>query len=266
METTMPRHDEIKRSFESPRFLLSQTRKKITEFEAITSAAIKHGRHSTVIDVDPKTGNKTYKVVFHWSVPDEARHIAATAISDIRHALDQSLCSSAESLTGIEPDKLYFPFATNMKDLAGRIAKPIPSELHPFVCSLKPYPSGEWGDGNDLLCQLSKSSGGNKHRVTCSAVGQVVGILADMFEIDKAIEVRLPPAWDTRKNEMILGTVAPDGNLKAKFQLTFYIGFGDAGQLTGQSVTGVVNNLLPIANRIVDGFEAETVRIIGARS
>jgi hypothetical protein len=85
--------------------------------------------------------------------------------------------------------------------------------------------------------------------------------------VEKAVKPwGLPPVWDHATNEMILATVAPDGDVKAKFDMTFYVAFKDAGKLSGAPVSDVLRNLLGICDRIVSGLEAETARIKRAAS
>lgn len=251
--------------FESPKFLLDLTGENVTEFDAICGAFFRNARAAKMIHVDPETGNKTHKLIFGNPIPNRARHIAATAISDIRHSLDQATCASVRLLTGSVPDKLYFPFATNPNDLNGRLRKTIPEPLHPILRTFEPYPRGQgYVGGNDILSKLSSAAGPNKHQATCAAGGRIASFSADSIVVREAVgPFSIPPRWDASKNEMVLATVAPDGDVQYNFQMTFFVAFKDAGQLSEMPVSAVVRDLLSIAKRIVVGLETETARILG---
>ena len=172
--------------FESPKFLVQQTRESLDEFRALCSGLFSGECYTHVIDVDPKTANKTFKIKFNRPLPGRARHIASTAISDLRHALDQAMCSAVTMLTGEDIIDVYFPFATNPHDLKGRLRtakyQKLPQEILALLESFEPYPSGTgYPGGNALLANLSKTAGPNKHQVSCKISGQVSRFGVDLF-------------------------------------------------------------------------------------
>ena len=71
--------------FESPKYLISQTRENLDEFDEICNTIFEGNCYTDVVDIDSETGNKTFKIKFNRTVPQRARHIAATAISDLKH-------------------------------------------------------------------------------------------------------------------------------------------------------------------------------------
>jgi hypothetical protein len=257
--------------FESPKFLIRQTQENLAEFNAICAGLFSGKCSSNVVEIDPQTGNKTYKIKFDKLIPGRARDIATHAVSDLRHSLDQAICDSVRVLTGNDPGLIYFPIATNLDDLNGRLNgrnyETVPPELHPILRSFEPYPSRQGaGGGNDLICDLGKAAGPNKHQVTCAIGARIVAFDAKGIEIIKCIGgFMLPPRWDMTKNEMIIATVTPDGHAKYSLDMTFYIAFDDAGPLTGRAIETELRCLVPVVERIVLGLEAETGRILRVR-
>lgn len=247
--------------FESPKYLVSQTRENMAEFKTIYDSLFSGVCYSSVVDVDPKTGNKTYKIKFNRPIPNRARHIAATAISDLKHALDQAFTTSVRLVTGNDPGLIYFPFATNPTDLEGRFNieayKNVPEKIRAVIRDVKPYPSGtSYKGGSDLLCRLSKTAGPNKHNVTCKVVGRIIRLNNDNIHGTKLIRMGLPPRWDVDKNELIIGVTEPDGEIQYKFDLTFYIALYEAGPLTGAPVLETAIKLADTIEPIIANLEA----------
>jgi hypothetical protein len=251
--------------FESPKFLIRQTRANREEFATIIRAHFAANPCHRRTDVDPKTGYKTYKVVLGGPLPDRARHIAASGITDLRHALDQATCIAVEIITGADPGLIYFPFAANPNDLRGRLAKTIPTELHSVFEGFQPYPTGAgYAGGSDNLCKLSKAAQ-LKHRISCSTGASMQTLKPGDITIFKA-EFYFPLFRRDRTNgDLIIGVAAPDGYIDGDFDMTFFIGFQDAGPLTHEPIEGVLAELSTAVEGIVLGLEAETARIVAAR-
>lgn len=254
--------------FDSPKFLVSQTLENLDEFDTLCQPIFKDNCYSNVIDVDPESGNKTFKVKFNRKVPGKARHIAATAISDLRHALDQAACASVRALTGADPSLLYFPFATNPNDLMGRLRKSFPDELHPVFVSFQPFPTGEaYEGGNKLLSDFGKTAGPNKHQVTCKVGGRITEFQADSVQgTGGIIEMGLPPRWDIDNNELIVGITFPNGHIDYNFGISFYVALAQAGPLSGAPASDVLRTLARQTGNIVDSLEREATRIVKGRN
>ncbi|RWP66251.1 hypothetical protein [Mesorhizobium sp.] len=251
--------------FESPLFLIARTKENLSELDAACNALFDGDCSASVVDIDPKTGNKTFKLKFTRKIPGRIRHIAATALSDLRHALDQASVASVKAITKEEPDLLYFPFAANPNDLVGRLRKSFPDEIHPTFLWCTPYPTGEgYKGGNDLLAQFSKASGPNKHQITCKIGGHISTFRSDSFRaIGTVSEIRIPPAWDIDENELVIGTTTPWGYIEYNFQMSFYVALAEAGQLTGQPASPALHTLLDTVENIVTALRTDTKCITG---
>ncbi|MCG8273111.1 hypothetical protein MIC97_16555 [Aquamicrobium sp. NLF2-7] len=257
--------------FESPKFLVNQTGENLAELDRIIRDLFARYGGRRIVEVDPKTGDKIFKIVFGGELPTNTRHIVASAINDLRHALDQATCAAIEAITGNEPGLIYFPIAANPNDLEGRVGK-FPPEIRDAFLGFQSYPTGEWyTGGNDLICDLSKAAQ-RKHRICCKIGGQVTRISgagrADGGHIStrNGATAYLPPRWDITKNEMILGISGPEGHLNYDVDITFYVALYDAGPLTGAPAIASLSQLRTVVSDIVLSLEAETEHILCARS
>ena len=206
------------------------------------------------------------KIVF-GPLPDKARHVAATGIIDLKHALDQAACAAFQIVTGREPDGVYFPFATNPKDLRGRLAKMMPPELHPVLEGFQAYPTGPGHPGgSDHLCTLSKVAN-QKHRISCGIGHSINEIGGEGWSATHAVTVYFPfPKWDGENGELIFAVVKPHGDFRANLRGTMQVGFEHAGAFNGEAVDAVLKELATIVEGIVLGLEAETERIVSSRA
>jgi hypothetical protein len=252
--------------FESPKFLIAQTRENIAEFDTIRQRFFELNPGKAVVDREPKTGNKVYKMTFGQPLPAKLRSIAAAGIVDLRHSLDQATCAAFEQVTGrAAGDRLYFPFAGNPNDLRGRLSKDIPPELHPAFLSFESYPTGQgYSSGSDLLCDLSKAAQ-RKHRISARIGAQVSNMRFTNGMIPGGVVIR-PAHWDSGKQELILATGPPDRDITAQVEVSHYVSFDDAGPLTGRPIIEVLTDLADRVGKIVSDLENATNRILAARA
>lgn len=256
--------------FESPRFLVAQTRENLDVFDGIFKATFTKDACRHVIDVEPRTGNKIYKVRLANPIPGRLRHIVVTAISDLRHALDQALCDAVEVLTNRDPGLLYFPFPTSPADLAGRLNSKqyatVPTELHAVIAGFEPYPTSEAHQGgNDLLSALGRAAGPNKHRLSCGIGAMFQSYRDGVLSGAGIINAPVPPTWDMNKGEMIVATVAPDGFLLYNFKLYFYITIRKAGALSDKPAADILRKLASHVESVIGVLERETARLLSER-
>ena len=253
--------------FESPLFLVAQTKENLAEFDRACDAFFNANSSTNVVDVDPRTGNKTFKVKFGGKVPGKIRHLATSAITDMRNALDQASCAAVKTITGNDPGLLYFPFATNPNDLSGRLRKSFPDEIHPTFQWCQPYPTGTgYVGGDDLLCRFSRASGPNKHQVSCEVGGQITEFRANSIRgHGLIIEMGLPPQWDIDNNELIIGIASPTGHIDYDFGMSFYIALAEASELSGAPASPILRTLLNTVERIVLAIRSDTQVVAGRK-
>ena len=75
----------------------------------------------------------------------------------------------------------------------------------------------------------------------------------------------MPPNWDMTRNELVIGTTAPNGYINYDFELLFNIVFSDAGIMNGRPVEDTIKALLPLVENVVLKLEAKTGDIMRAR-
>jgi hypothetical protein len=264
---------KMREPFGSPKSLIRHAREGIEDLKAQSSKILKSGGHKEVIDYDPQTGGKRYKIVFGGEIPSRLEYEVNNILNNLRHSLDQGLVAAVERLTGNRSGTIYFPIRTTPDDLNGWIGgkdfSVVPAELHPIIRAFEPYPRGTgYTGGNDLLAAISKIVGPNKHQVTVkAAINLGPEFRADSIQGDGGIHfMGLPPRWDMANNEMVLAVVADGCKFHYDIKFQTYIAFGDAGPLLGHPVIPVLDNFAGIAERIVLGLEAETDRILRTRN
>ena len=259
--------------FDSPKSLISHAKEDLSNVIATSKEVFRRGGHEQIIDREPETGHKRYKIRFAGKVPARVSYDINNILNNLRHSLDQGLVASVEALTGKRSGTIYFPFRTSKSDLGSwflsKEFSAVPADLYPLLQSFEPYPRGAgYAGGNDLLCAIAKIVGPNKHQVTIKAALN----LGPSFKADtlrstgRVYMMGMPPIWDMANNEMVLATVADDCELHYDLKFEFYVAFGDPGPLFREPVIPVLNEFASIAERIVLGLEAETSRILKNRT
>lgn len=258
--------------FDSPKSLIGHAKEDLAKVVATSNDALRTSRHVEVIDREPETGYKRYKIKFDGKFPTRISYDVNNILNSLRHSLDQSLVASVEALTGKRSGTIYFPLRTTRDDfeswLLSKNFAGVPSDLYPILRSFEPYPSGtEYPGGNDLLCDVAKIVGPNKHQVTIKA-----GLnLGPQFRLETlrftggCYKMGMPPKWDMTNNEMVLATVADDCEITYDLKFEFYVAFGDPGPMFREPVIPVLNKFAAVAERIVLGIEAETDRILRSK-
>jgi len=250
-------------TFESPKFLLTQTRGAIVRFGQIAEAYFEANHAERTVSVDPKTGWKTYKATFANPLPAELRHIAFTAVNDLRHALDQILCTSVEAITGrVATRSDYFPIGGDPRDFEAKL-RVVPDGLKQVFRDFQVYPrSAQYDGGDDLLCDLSKAAQ-RKHRLSCR-IGAVVAAMDGGGTIDfdpDGGSMSLFPQWNIHTQELIYGTTGPKGHLIHTLRLSGFLVYYDAGPLTGRSVVDITNDIIDRVESILRTVEHETLMV-----
>lgn len=245
--------------FESPKFLVRQTRERVSELYLACEAIFANQRSTRVTEIHAHTGKKTFKVKYSARLTDRERHIVASAVLDLRHALDQVACAAVEALTGADAGLIYFPIAANANDLRGRLKKSFPAEIHAALERSKAYPGG-----NDLLCALAKAAH-SKHRASCKVAANVIFTTMHDLRYVNAYAYELPPLWDAEENEMILGSTAPDGHIEGNFNPTFYVAFDKAGPLDGFEVFDTLGKACDMIEALTADVEGATLQALAER-
>lgn len=70
------------------------------------------------------------------------------------------------------------------------------------------------------------------------------------------------PKWDSEKNEVIYAVTGPHSNLQYKFEIAFYIAFGQVeGALASEAVIETLEDMAAEVERLVLAIEAESRRL-----
>src|SRR5687768_11897467 len=123
--------------FESPKLTLEEARANIDDVKAQIDAYFASDMEAVFVELDPETGEKLYKAKIIAEIPGAVRTRASSAISHLRHALDQACYAAAVVLApGGGRSQTNFVFADdpdNLEVLFVKAAKHIPSILHPVL-------------------------------------------------------------------------------------------------------------------------------------
>lgn len=191
--------------------------------------------------------------------PDEIGDLGDSAIDNLRAALDSACHDSAEVGGVHEPKSAYFPFA-DTPDQLENVIKGRCRDLHPDIQELaktfQPYKGG-----HRLLWAFNKARQSNQHKNLINLSLSTSALHLGETVVSGSGEIPIP-RWDHEKHECVLAYVHDGGSFKMKGgNLEFYLGFIDAGDLTGQPVIAALNRFASEVERIVMAIEAETARL-----
>ena len=248
--------------FADPLLLVNQAHCNITEFEEICDRFFADNNGAQRIDVDPQTGNKTFKFVFEGALPERARYLCHSCITDLRHALDQATCIAFERVTGTPAhERLYFPITSHPNDLRGRVTKDFPPELHSVLMGLEAYPtSPNYEGGSDILCGLSTAAQ-DKHRLVPKVGAVITSFWGGGITGSCIVKYTMPPRWDFANNELIIGVTTAEGNIEANFNLAFYVAFDQPGPLKGRPINSTIREMIDTVEKCVTEISKELIKL-----
>jgi hypothetical protein len=251
--------------FESPKALLNWAWEDMQRFKEVERAFFESEPYQTVVEFDDEMQRNAHRLRFTQPIPYELRKLASHIINDLRHSLDQAFCTAAKFF-GWEPcgnqTVIYFPWATTKADLMARL-KRIPVEIHPILFEAEPYPAQNDGSsGNDMIRQLGKIAGPNKHEavLNAAAIASITGMRV-AWNADWVIPYP-ENMWNSAKNELTMGYFPKEtkGNYQADF--AFFVAFSEAG-LAGHGAANLFDYWGSYANHFVKRFEG---RVAESRS
>lgn len=248
--------------FESPKLLIARAKENLADFDARYRAYLETRPYEALTEDDAKTGDKILKLRVTAPIPGIMRVVLSDCFNNCRHALDQAVNEAAVALRGGERN-CYFPFGKNAKEFSfiygGRRYQYIPIELRPYLNGLQPY----FG-GNDLLYALSKLAGPNKHQIVLRLfAGSMGGVDISAKRASKV--AFLPPVWNRAKGELPVARIEPGGELHTDIGFTPLIAVVDPAVHGLQASPGMAETFISMAERIVEGIEAEAMRLLAAK-
>jgi hypothetical protein len=206
-------------------------------------------------------GFEEHKIKLTRPIPDEITDLAYEVIEALRSALDQAVHPVAIACGVKRPDLIHFPMADNATDfenvLKGRV-KDLPPDIVALFRSFQPYQGG-----NELIWALNRVRRQGTHRLIVP-VGTVNGAVVGNFQQSSPLPLTVytTPKWDSEKDEVIYAVTGPHSNLQYKFEIAFYIAFGQVeGALASEAVIETLEDMAAEVERLVLAIEAESRRL-----
>lgn len=252
--------------FESPRLIVDMAEERISDLEAICQPFIEGCDYDLITHSDPKTRDKIVKLRLKRRLPPKISILTSGIINDLRHALDQAVCSAGEVLQTGRPDKLYFPVGKDPEDLDREIKRRC-RDLHPEIIDLcrnfQPHYDGDrtlWG-----MARLAVK----KHRHLLSVALEDQGSFVKAIISAKGPLSLIINRWSEFHNELEVARLPPDSQIQidGNFRLSFKVLFGRAADpFEFRPLFPALREFARKTQGIVMAIEAETDRLIRERS
>ena len=154
--------------FESPKSLLRWAYEDSVQYKKLEESFFSSEPTEQFVEYDVDMERDAQRLRFNEQPSDQMRKLVSHIVNDLRHALDQACYIAAHHFGWKKSRKipnLYFPWATSPADLQGRL-KSIPIELHQLILDAEPFgKQSNNEEGNDVIRELGKIAGPNKHQV-----------------------------------------------------------------------------------------------------
>lgn len=239
----------------SARYSVGRAKHHIAELKATADAFFNDRPYETFAEPDSDGIHNRIKVRFAKPIPESMQGAAFDAVNNLRASLDQAGFAIGRA-AGKRGKQAHFPFGdslANAKSLARRGSKDIPDNIFAVMIAFKPYKGG-----NDLLWALNKLANANKHEILVP-VGAFVG-KATVEAARWSGRLRMPPVWDSAKNEMEIGTIKRGSDSYGYFQIAFYVALGEVAVVAGKPAVDVLSDMVSVVEHILMALEAETRR------
>jgi hypothetical protein len=243
--------------FHSSKYSVERAKHHVLDLERQASEFLSSHAYTHVVEIDPNTSQKVYKLKLTKPMPVALSGIAFDAVNNLRSALDQA--GYAIAIASAKKGKsAKFPFADDaaqLENVINRSCKDLPKEIVDLMRAFKPYKGG-----NNLLWALNKLCNTNKHAVICPVAATVGGIRYKRAVGSGGVSF-LPPIWDRTKNEMELIHLQPGATADADIEIATFIAMRDVEFVDGQPADAILNQFVLIVERIVMAIEAEARRL-----
>jgi hypothetical protein len=247
--------------FSSARRKIAWAKKNLADLIRESHALLSQDNfHESFTEPHPqKPDHVVYKIRPAKQIPEEWSDMAGTIIDNLRAALDHCIYGLAVAAGCRTPLNAYFPFSRDSStfeaNLKGRCAD-VPKDIYPTLRMFQPYKGG-----CEPLWALNEICVTNKHKilVTVGAASFVAGMNASGTGF---VEMPSEPIWNGAKNEMELFTTGPQTvKFKGKFDIGFYVAFGEVGSLEGKPAIPTLETFVEIVSAVIDEIEAESNRL-----
>jgi len=213
--------------------------------------------YKRVAKLDAKGIYMLDKIKFTSRLPPRITKLTVSSVENLRAALDHGACA-------VVPRKYMnrtsFPFGDTRREFLDHLkskAKHMLDEIKSVLMRFKPYKRG-----NPPLWALNKICNTHKHR---TIVHPGIDIRKPEFvagrDLDEAIFHYHTPAWDRRKNEIIISRMVGHTTVHHDIDMSLGIAFGDVQAFRGKPVLAVLRYLARKVECILWATESEARRI-----
>lgn len=254
-------------AFSSPKQLITHARDEINEVARLLTEFASKQKGIKVVYNDFQAGQQVFCVrITGPELPPKVSNRIKDVASNLRDALDHAVYSSAIAINGGSPSNTGFPFARDAAgingELNGKRLSGNPSEIRSLLASFHPYDGG-----NDAIWGLNQLRNANTHRfivpVGSAAIFGGLGIGSGVIAGNSMIGYN---RWNATKNEVEYMRLGFGSYAKHQVNITVSVQFEDIKAVAGKEVIGTLNLMADETFRIVSAIEAETLKIISAKT
>lgn len=240
---------------ESTRASLRHAERRLAEFAVMEKAFYASKPYQSVKVADGK-GAIVHKIRLVHPVPEELAGTAFDALSSMRASLDQ-MCFDIAVAGGAKGKDAHFPFGDNAGEVRSRAnggAKELPKPIFDLLCSFEPHKDGQVG-----LWGLNKLVNSGKHEMFTQLPSVPQNWAGSIGSDD--IQVMLPPAWDSAKNEAVFAISGEGAEVHYDFQLDIRIAFAKVWKVCEYPALQILAQGLDAVTHVVNQTEAEAKRL-----
>ncbi len=244
--------------FKSSVSVLARAKQHVSDLDKRICDFLDSKPYARVVESDG-AGNNVHKLKITAAIPDDLDNIAAEAVNGLRMCLDQAGYAIAIALNGGDPKSCYFPFAddaANLESVMKRRCKDFPREILALFRGFKPYKGGD-----DLLWAVNRICNTNKHKMLVPIGISTGGMKIKTMEITGPNFNLFSPTWDKTKNEIVIATIGPGGNLEYDLDISFAVTFNEVDVVGGMPAIPVLNKLVEIVGFTLERMSAKAYKM-----
>lgn len=251
----------VEAPFDSAKLILQEADEHIGTFNLLADAFVHQDNWTHRIDVDPKTGEQTCKIVFKTDIPPKLTMRAYDIFRYARDALDHALFASAKLTSGkADPKRCKFPFGDTPQEVESEIDQRKCDDLHAKILKIiiasRPYEAG-----NRTLWAMNKIRNGDTHKVlTPTAVRSGFSIGEGRMNSVALISAN---EWKATSRQLTYLRVRMDAASKFQLQPLPTLSINSTFGLRGPASESI-RDVHDTASKLVAAIEVETFSAIDA--
>jgi len=250
--------------FYSPKRKLNRAKKHIGDLVRERDRFIEAYKDSDVVEINPDTGLKEFKVIISGFDFGEFSDIAADAFQNLRSALDHA-CAASAWASGVTSPRpcAYFPVGATAQDVGNSI-KGRCKDLHPdIVALLRTFNPYKTGHRFPFLWALADTSNIDKHAIIRPYVPSLWNIVVEggTLVLGGPMKFILNGTWNATKNEIVYATCpadfTPQYDVHPKIDITLAEGHG----IDNIPALLALDQIANMVEGVLMAIEAETRRL-----